>query len=83
MSRMPRGSRPLVGSSRTSRRGARSKRGGEPEPLAHAERIRAYGAVVDACQPNALESFIDARLACAPRRTRSGRVEQSQIAAAG
>ena len=47
---MPCGSRPFVGSSSTSSRGRSQQRGRQPEPLAHAERVRAHRPSPDAAE---------------------------------
>ena len=66
MSLMPRGSRPLVGSSRMSSRGAAHQRGGQAEPLPHAERVGADRPPVDARQADLLQGVVDAAAPGAP-----------------
>ena len=56
---MPRGSRPLVGSSSSSSSGLAQQRGGDPEPLPHAQRVGPHRAPVDAGQPDPLQRLVD------------------------
>ena len=60
---MPSGSSPLVGSSRTRTCGVADQRGGEAEPLVHAEREAADPAVGRSRQLDQLEHLVDARAA--------------------
>ena len=60
ISRMPCGSRPLVGSSRTSSVGPPQQRGGQAESLPHAERVGPHRPAVDAAEPDLVEHVVDA-----------------------
>ena len=73
ISRMPCGSRPLVGSSSTSSRGRAQQRRGQPEPLPHAQRVRPHRPAVDAGQPDLLQRVVDPRPRRWPPRRRPGR----------
>ena len=56
--RMPSGSRPLAGSSRISTRGSPSMRGGDAEPLPHAQRVALELALRRRGQPDQVEHLV-------------------------
>ena len=62
--------------------GRAQERRREPQPLAHAERVGAHRAVVDATQPDTIKGLGDARFASTPRSGRPRRIEQAQVSAA-
>ncbi len=77
ISRMPCGSRPLVGSSSTSSRGDAQQGGGQAEPLAHAERVALHPAVPGHPEPDLVEHRGDPVPAAAARRPHG--VEQLEV----
>ena len=76
---MPAGSRPLVGSSRISRSGRLEQRGGDRQPLLHAERVALVALPLAAGQPDLRERRVDR--ACSGTPTRAG--QQREVLAAG
>ena len=61
MSRMPPGSRPVAGSSRSKQLRPSQQRGRDPEPLAHAVRVPAHLVVGAPGELDRLERLLDAR----------------------
>ncbi len=68
---MPSGSSPLAGSSRISTCGSPSMRGGDAEPLLHAQRVALELALRGRGQPDQLQHLVGARPAAARPRRRS------------
>jgi len=68
----------LPGSSRISSRGRRT-RGGQAQPLAHAQGVRLDRAAVDARQADPLQRVVDPPSPGPPVAARAGRVEQLQV----
>ena len=79
MSRMPPGSRPVVGSSSSSSFGSRSSAPGDAEPLAHAVRVAAHAVLGARGQLDGVERLADARGGAVAVERR----DQLQVAAAG
>ena len=79
MSRMPAGSRPLVGSSRISRSGVLEQGGRDRQPLLHAERVGLVAVALAAGQADLLERRVARGVGSTPDRAG----EQREVLAAG